>query len=122
MRLIDADKLEELCDIMADKCGEIGDSIWNQFRTMIECSPTVDGPEKKVGKWIPVSERLPEKYTGEWLCCDKYGNIYILQYDNIYPNGNCVFCYTDYDGYSVHVDDIVAWMSLPKPWRVGEDG
>ena len=42
MRLIDADKLEELCDIMAEKCGGIGESIWNQFRTTVELSPTVD--------------------------------------------------------------------------------
>lgn len=45
MRLIDADKLEELCDIMAEKCGSSGESIWNQFRTMVECSPTVDAVE-----------------------------------------------------------------------------
>ena len=40
-RLIDADALCELCDIMADKCDEIGASIWNQFRTTVEWSPTI---------------------------------------------------------------------------------
>lgn len=42
-RYVDADKLESLCDIMSDKCDDgIGESIWNQFRTVVECSPTVD--------------------------------------------------------------------------------
>ena len=40
-RLIDADKLCELCDIMADKCDEIGESIWRQFRTTVEWSSTI---------------------------------------------------------------------------------
>lgn len=39
--LIDADKLVELCDIMADKCDGIGVSIWNQFKTTVEWSPIV---------------------------------------------------------------------------------
>lgn len=42
MRLIDADKLEELCDIMAEKCDGIGKSVWHQFRTTVEWSPIVD--------------------------------------------------------------------------------
>lgn len=42
MRLIDADNLESLCDIMADKCDGIGESIWNQFRTVVEWLPTID--------------------------------------------------------------------------------
>ena len=40
-RLIDADKLGELCDIMADKCDGIGASIWHQFKTTVEWSPIV---------------------------------------------------------------------------------
>ena len=44
-RYIDADKLESLRDIMADKCDGIGESIWNQFRTTVEWTPTVDAVE-----------------------------------------------------------------------------
>ena len=40
-RLIDADNLCELCDIMADKCDGIGKSIWHQFRTTVEWTPTI---------------------------------------------------------------------------------
>ena len=42
MRLIDADALESLCDIMADKCDGIEASIWNQFRVTVEWQPTID--------------------------------------------------------------------------------
>lgn len=45
MRLIDADKLEELCDIMAEKCSDNAESIWNQFRSTVEWSPTIDAVE-----------------------------------------------------------------------------
>lgn len=54
-RYIDANKLEELCDIMAEKCGDIGESIWKQFRTTVEWSPTADVVERKHGRWIRVS-------------------------------------------------------------------
>lgn len=37
--LIDREKLLELCDMMADKCGDF--SMWKQFRTVAEDLPTV---------------------------------------------------------------------------------
>ena len=40
-RLIDANELIELCNIMADKCGDVNESIWNQFRTTVECVPII---------------------------------------------------------------------------------
>jgi len=40
-RLIDANSLGELCNIMADKCDGIGTSIWEQFRVTVECCPTI---------------------------------------------------------------------------------
>ena len=45
-RLIDGESLCELCDIMADKCDGIGESIWNQFRTTVEWTPTVIPADK----------------------------------------------------------------------------
>ena len=44
-RLIDANKLIELCNIMSDKCDGIGESIWHQFATTVEWCPTVDAVE-----------------------------------------------------------------------------
>lgn len=40
-RLIDADKLCELCGIMADNSDDLFKSIWNQFKTTVEWCPTI---------------------------------------------------------------------------------
>ena len=83
---------------------------------IIDEQPTIE-PEQR---WIPCSERLPEKYVGEWLCCDKYGNCYILEYDT--PGDgrwDCAFYYTDDDGWPITVD-VVAWMPLPSPYEVSQ--
>lgn len=69
-------------------------------------------------RWIPVSERLPEKYIGQWLCCTSDGAVMILPYDT--PGDGtkeCVFYKWDDDGYFYQTFDVVAWMPLPKPWR-----
>lgn len=66
MRLIDADKLESLCDIMADKCDGIGESIWSQFRTTVEWSPTID--PVKHGKWTVVSDGYGSGCTSACIC------------------------------------------------------
>ncbi len=67
MRLIDADKLEELCDIMADKCDGTRKSIWHQFRTVVEWSPSVEPQRKKNGK-IKMSDA-----DGIYYCCSECG-------------------------------------------------
>ena len=112
MRLIDA----EMCRYgFLERQALFDRNDFAQALGVIDRQPTIELPQ-----WIPVTERLPKKYIGEWLCCDKYGNIFILRYENTTPNGDCVFCYTDNDGYSVSGHDVVAWMPLPEPWKGGE--
>lgn len=66
MRLIDADKLIELCHIMADKCDDLGESIWKQFATTVEWSPTIEAE--------PVTRcRDCEFYTEEERWCRRLG-------------------------------------------------
>lgn len=113
-RLIDADVLKDKAIHEANRLGSYGYMDAKSIIDLIDDAPTIE-PQQ----WIPVTERLPKKYIGEWLCCDKYGNIFILRYENTTPNGDCVFCYTDNDGYSVSVHDVVAWMPLPKTFREG---
>lgn len=80
-RYIDADKLEELCDIMAEKCGGIGNFIWHQFCIVVESRPTVDAVEVvrckdcKWGKEVCgniecfVDLNAPTEYHGyDWFC------------------------------------------------------
>ena len=45
--LIDASKLVELCDIMADKSNSTGVSISHQFKTAVEWSPIVIPAEEE---------------------------------------------------------------------------
>lgn len=49
MRLIDADELIALCNMVADEADGMGKSIWEQFATTVEWSPTVEAVPVK---WI----------------------------------------------------------------------
>ena len=67
---------------------------------------------KAPNSWIPTTERLPENDT-EVLYCDEHEVI-----------GTCHF----WDGFNKYkhsngeneMTDIVAWMYLPEPMKVGE--
>ena len=71
-------------------------------------------PERKTGKWLPVSERLP------WTDTD----VLVTVFDD---SGDTPWSYTSRgwltpDGQYWVVDNeicygVVAWMPLPEPWR-----
>lgn len=65
-------------------------------------------------KWIPVSERLPDKY-GTYLVQFDYGEIRVLDYVD---GWNCTRDYLSgeiYREYEIH--SVVAWMTLPKEYE-----
>lgn len=66
-RYIDADKLESLCDIMAEKCDGVGEGIWNQFRTVVEWTPTAE-----VMTYTEIAEMLNDLF-GDPCPCDYNG-------------------------------------------------
>ena len=76
--------------------------------------PTADVPERNVGKWIPVSERLPK--NDDWVI------VTILD-----ERGDTPFKYTDFGWYLEEANcwivdaeqrkDVVAWMTLPEPYK-----
>lgn len=75
-------------------------------------------------RWIPVSERLPEPYSGEYLVTINDGSIYtdVLWFDS--PGDGryeSIFYKSDDDGYGVVCTDVTAWMPLPKPWKGGAE-
>lgn len=75
-------------------------------------------PEQPEPQWILTSEKMPEKYIGQWLCCTSYGDIMVLPYDT--PGDGtkeCVFYKWDDDGYFYQTFDVVAWMPLPEPYK-----
>lgn len=89
----------------------------------IDDAPTIE-PERKTGKWIPCSERLPE------LDEDGYSDKVLVCFANF---TGCEICeYRDCDDchgwYVGDTDDnpedigihVVAWMPLPEPYKEGE--
>lgn len=72
----------------------------------INVLPTIE--ERKTGRWIPCSERLPEN-GHYYLWCSDMGHVQSDYYWNGFENGMKY-------GYN-----IVAWMPLPEPYK-GEDG
>ena len=72
--------------------------------------------ERKKGKWIPCSERLPkaDEYNGDvakyYLVQNEYGDMLVARYTH-----------SDYWKQIYQLkpisDEIVAWMPLPEPYR-----
>ena len=117
MRLIDADKLIARLNYCVKE--GLGETIAHTFRHMIEDAPTEN-------EWIPVIERLPEKY-GMYLCSvpmdEEYTAVEILTYGKpVLPmnSGDGVgWYYTDSEG-DYYWDGVTAWMPLPPAYKGGD--
>lgn len=77
--------------------------------------------ERPKGKWIPVTERLPEE-DGQYLITVKYKHV-DDRYEDIYAEHGewsdgrwDMFCF----GHCGEVEEIIAWMPLPEPYKRGE--
>lgn len=101
----------------------VGDSI-----AIIKNAPTIEAEPVKHGRWIPVSERLPEEDT-EVLISYRYKegegdtshvDIDITTYGQMYFGGNKVgnnkhwrapfeYFHSNYE--------VIAWMPLPEPYK-----
>ena len=73
-------------------------------------------------QWIPISERLPEE-DGQYLITVKYKHVND-SYEDVYTEHGewydgrwDMFCF----GHCGEVEEIIAWMPLPKPARLEED-
>jgi hypothetical protein len=72
---------------------------------------------KEQAKWIPVSERLPEE-NGQYLITVKYKHVND-SYEDVYAehgewsDGRWDMCF----GHCGEVEDIIAWMPLPQPYK-----
>ena len=72
-------------------------------------------------RWIPVTERLPQKY-GKYLVSvdfDSYVGTEPLWYGRI--NGKDVFYDSDSEYGDIQWDGVIAWMPLPTPYKGGEE-
>lgn len=71
--------------------------------------------EPKFGRWIPISERLPEPYEFVLACCEQFeSGCFVLQMTE-----DKSWCDEDADHWTRFLD-VTAWMPLPVPYR--EDG
>ena len=69
------------------------------------------------GKWIPVTERMPELHT-KVLCCGVKGGRFIAELSEW---GNGILYWTKRDGKGCPT--VTHWMPLPElPMRKGENG
>jgi hypothetical protein len=74
-------------------------------------------------QWIPCSERLPEvdRSVLVQLSDDFYDPIQVMTLDISKCEG-ASFCWrTQEMGINFDMDDVVAWMPLPKPYEGGKD-
>ena len=67
--------------------------------------------DKPSGKWIPVSERLPEEHK-EVLTCSLGGFIEIQSIELSYCN-----YWENQKGDWSDIDEIIAWMPLPESYK-----
>ncbi len=109
MRLVDADKLIKALYISlgVDRAyyGEECDIDFDFVIQMINIQKTVE-PKTE---WIPVNERLPEKW-GDYLVTIKWKGSYS---GDVYTETNMAV----YDDRAKEWDctDVIAWMPLPEP-------
>ena len=102
MRLIDADALKELF-IRCDGSRYGTESIIYA----IDSAPTIE--PVKYGKWIPVSERLPER--------DEYVFVTTI-WNSVTIAKRLQYCWDYGAKYGFYeYDEILAWMPLPEPWK-----
>lgn len=90
-------------------------------------------PERKVGKWIPVEERLPGEGK-DVLICFKEGHdcphnrlqiahlgTHDVEDKDLRVIGSERCWYTDQYYYWFKLNMVSAWMPLPEPWKGEED-
>jgi len=114
-RMIDADALKELFP-------DDGEGSWTYNVTVkayIDAQPTIE-PERKTGRWIPCSERLPEEddykpfsyyEDGAILFCTKNGKVGFGWYYESTKE------WANEDDHTP--GEVIAWMPLPEPYKEG---
>lgn len=70
--------------------------------------------EESKGKWIPVSEKLPEVNKAVLVWCPEHRNIFCASCDD-YGEWNIFGAY-----HRVH-DEVTAWQPLPEPYKEAEN-
>ena len=112
MRLIDAEKLEGEAVCLYTYGGARYIPL-----DALKRAPTVELP-----RWIPVTERLPEKHGGVYACLVKFPESestypFILSWHQFGSNGYVDGPHFSHDGCDGA--KVTHWMPLPKPPKEG---
>ena len=98
------DRLSSYHDWMQDIANRYKLVTTRDFLEMIEqLQEDLEQDEKENG-WIPVSERLPEIKR---------------EYEECYLVTDGRFCWMEYCKNKIDWTDVVAWRSLPEPYKEG---
>ena len=140
IRLLDARRgLNRKCEELF-KDAKIAESIYRYLCDGIEECEDVNVPERNVGRWIPVTERLPIKEFEDGRKNRTVYDIYpclVTRYSTHTdePRTRTYVCKSYFDGedFMLHggydqneesdTENTLAWMPLPEPYRKEtEDG
>ena len=93
---------------------KIGDAAYRICAEFIERLPSAQ-PERKTGRWIPVTEQLPGS-SGNYLVSVKSIGWNCKEYVV-----NDIAYWDSSEGFH-KADEVIAWMPLPEPYKGGNDG
>ena len=102
-------------------------SLWHYEQALTEIREMLeqDVPDTNIGKWISVSERLPEPNALDgnvvkyYLVQNEYGDMMVASLQQS-PDGTVTWWEQMYH-FGVGFTDVVAWMPLPEPWKGESD-
>ena len=122
-KLIDAEKLDFVSyQGIPDGYKDSFDSGILYAMNLIDEQPTIDAVPVKYGYWIPTSEKMPKREKMVLVCFRWSGD---EQFDIGYidkdpDNLQLRWNFEDFELYGDEMDDVVAWMPLPKPYKMDE--
>ena len=106
-----------------------------QFREAYELAmKALRKTERKTGKWIPCSERLPEthkagnSFSGIFMESKPVLVYGVPEYESEYSFNVVTYCddlngktYWSTEMDAVTINEVTAWMPLPEPWKRGTE-
>ena len=125
VRLIDANALLEKFQFRlpkSDHVAECIDECVKMARKIINDAPTVDAVEVVHGRWIPVTERLPQEDEPEATTCEQ---VQVLLDNGVVSTGWCNRYFklwwhlnygeTHFVAYDYEHTPVIAWKPLAEP-------